>query len=309
MPSIAIFTAPKAFEGHIGVIQRNAIRSWIQLGEAVEVLLAGDEHGIEEVAAEFGIRWLNVGERNSQGTPLLNAILDQAARAARSELMCYVNADIMLFGDLLNAVQQASMIGGCFLLAGQRWDLSVSQAIDFADGWEAALRSRLESHGRRHRKTGSDYFVYPKRCLAQIPPFALGRAGWDNWMIYDARLRGIPVIDSSAAITAVHQDHDYAHLPGSQPHYRLPESDENVRLAGGRRHMFTLKDADWTLEADRDSVPRRRGWSVRALEANLQLRARSKVAAELIFGFFHPLRALRQWSRAVVSGTEREAAM
>lgn len=289
---ITIFAAPKPFEGHIGVIQRNAVRSWVELGDEVEVLLLGKEIGLDQIATEQGIRWLEVRARNEHGTPLLSAIFARATEAASSDLMCYVNADILLFDDLLAGARQIASRWERFLLAGQRWDLDVRQPLDFSEGWQQDLRRELVRRGRRHRKTGSDYFVYPKRAFTEIPPFALGRAGWDNWMIYDARRREIPVIDGSTAVTVVHQDHDYAHLPGSQPHYRLPESAENVRLAGGRRHIFTLHNADWMLGAD---GPRRRGWSLRGLEGNLQLRFGSSAASEFIFAVFHPVRAMRQW--------------
>ena len=39
-PFLTIFTAPKPFTNpHIDTIQRNAIRSWVELGEAVQVVL------------------------------------------------------------------------------------------------------------------------------------------------------------------------------------------------------------------------------------------------------------------------------
>ena len=42
--TVTIFAIPKTFEGHIGIIQRNAIRSWAQLA-GIEILLLGDEPG------------------------------------------------------------------------------------------------------------------------------------------------------------------------------------------------------------------------------------------------------------------------
>jgi hypothetical protein len=92
--------------------------------------------------------------------------------------------------------------------------------------------------GRLHRPVGSDYFVFPTRQYADLPDFIIGRSGWDNWMIYDGRRRRIPVIDASRAITAVHQNHDYSHLPGGRPHYRHPESVRNLGIAGGREVVY-----------------------------------------------------------------------
>ena len=69
-------------------------------------------------------------------------------------------------------------------------------------------------------------------------------------MIYAGRRAGFPVIDASEAITVVHQNHDYQHLPGGQPHYQLPESRENVKMAGGAETVFTLRDVTWKLDAN-----------------------------------------------------------
>jgi len=65
-----------------------------------------------------------------------------------------------------------------------------------------------------------------------MPQFAIGRAGWDNWMIYWARRQGWPVVDATWDIFIIHQNHDYSHLPGGKPHYRQPESFDNIRMAG-----------------------------------------------------------------------------
>ena len=50
---LTLFSTPKPFRGHIAVIQTNAIRSWLELEPACEVILFGDEEGTAEVAAAF----------------------------------------------------------------------------------------------------------------------------------------------------------------------------------------------------------------------------------------------------------------
>jgi hypothetical protein len=68
-------------------------------------------------------------------------------------------------------------------------------------------------------------------------------------MIYHARKNNFPTIDATQDIIIIHQNHDYAHLPGGQPHYKHPETDVNIRLAGGRpMTRFTLLDTDYRLE-------------------------------------------------------------
>jgi hypothetical protein len=107
---------------------------------------------------------------------------------------------------------------------------------------------------------GSDYFVFPRECFIDMPDFAIGRAGWDNWMIYKSRKEGWATVDATASIMIIHQNHDYSHLPGGQPHYKLPETYENIRLAGGREvTRFTLLDTNRRLVNGRLQSPGRSG--------------------------------------------------
>jgi hypothetical protein len=66
-------------------------------------------------------------------------------------------------------------------------------------------------------------------------------------MIFHARKSGWVTIDATPSIMIVHQDHDYSHLPGGQPHYRLEESDINRDLAGGEAHLYILMDINKRL--------------------------------------------------------------
>lgn len=295
--SLTIFTAPKPFtDGHIRLIQRNAILSWHHLGDDVEVILVGDEPGMAEFAAEIGLQHLPQVGRNAHGTPLVSSIFSLARQASTSPLLAYVNADILLTPEFVTAARQVADQVREFLIVGQRWDLDVRHALDFSPGWDARLLQEVKTRGRLHPPGGSDYFIFPRQCFTDLPGFAIGRAGWDNWMFYHARLVQCPVVDATATITVIHQDHDYAHLPGGQPHYHLPESQENIRLAGGRRAIFTLLDADHTLVAGRlRKIPLRGCRLWRYIETLPLLRWKSALLAEIFFAIFHPAKAFGEW--------------
>jgi hypothetical protein len=126
--------------------------------------------------------------------------------------------------------------------------LDVTKPIDFSGDWVNGLRSIVHSQGQLHRPAGSDFFLFPKACYTDIPNFAIGRAGWDNWMIYNARRQGWPVIDCTSSLMIVHQNHDYSHLPNGRSHYDHPETNENIRLAGGQANIrYTILDATHCL--------------------------------------------------------------
>jgi hypothetical protein len=305
---LTLFTAPKPFTNpHIAQIQRNAIRSWQALGAEVEVILIGEEEGLAEAAAELGVRHILQVARNSQGTPLISSIFGLGREASPAPLQAYVNADILLFPDFVEAARRVAAQRQRFLIVGQRWDLEVREPLDFSAEGARCLKERLAAEGRLHPPAGSDYFIYPRACFTDVPALAVGRAGWDNWMIFYARWQGWEVVDASAAVQIVHQNHDYSHLPGGQPHYRLPETGENVRLAGGRRTIFHLEDATRRLTADGHLARFPRTWPrfKRELETFPLTHLRSRFLGELTFALFHPRKAYGEWRKGKAFTTDK----
>jgi hypothetical protein len=301
---ISIFTAPKPFTNpHIHIIQHNAISSWKAIG--AEIILIGDDDGIAEAARTLGVRHEPYVARNEYGTPKIDSIFELGRKASSGDLLAYVNTDIILLPDFISTAEKIAETQREFLLIGQRWDLDVRDAMDFSGNWVDWMRNEFKTRARRHPRGGSDYFLFPKNVFDYIPPFAIGRAGWDNWMIYEARQRHWKVIDGSADVNIIHQDHDYSHLPGGKPHYKLPESFENIRAAGGKLTIFTLEDCDYLIENGKlDYFPMswKKFW--REVEILPLVRWHSKSLAELFFAIFHPKTAYREWRSR---GTTRQA--
>ena len=300
-PTLTLFTSPKPFVNeHIAIIQRNAIHSWVELGEEVQVVLLGNESGVAEVAHELGAIYQPEVARNSSGTPLLSDMFRQAAAQNDSPLLAFVNADILLLPDFLTGAKRMLELSDRFLAVGQRWDLEVTEPLDFSTGWQQRLRLDCEQRGNLHKPMGSDYFIYPRQCFLQIPDFAIGRSGWDNWMLYEARQQGWKLIDATASICIVHQNHDYSHLSGNRPHYHSPESEENVRLAGGRRHIFLLQDVNWRFQEDRLARVSKTGpdfW--REVEIFPLVGLHSEILANFFYFLFHPRKAYNEWRKSL----------
>ncbi len=248
MPLITLFSAPKPFtDPHIAMIQRNAIKSWTLLPD-VEVILLGEETGLAEAAKELGVKHVSHVERNDSGVPLISSMFQLARENSNSKLLCIINADMILMQDFVEAASRSRMLRDEFVLLSQRWDYDITTAIDFAEGWESQLRESVRKQNQLHRPAGSDFFLFPKSCYQDIPNFTIGRAGWDNWMIYKARKENWPVTDCTPSVMIVHQNHDYSHLPGGKSHYEHPETNENIRLAGGQANIrYTILDATHRL--------------------------------------------------------------
>lgn len=245
---LTIFAVPKSFRGHIGVIQTNAIRSWALLRPACQVILFGDEEGTAGIASELGIQHIPGIECNEYGTPLLSSAFSLAQNVAKYQLVCLVNTDIILMSDFMSAVQRIPEYP--FLMVGLRWNLELNELVNFDDAqWESRLLTRTAEHGKLHPRSGcGDYFAFPRGLYRDIPPFAIGRTGWDNWLVYRARSLKVPVIDATEVITAIHQNHDYSHHPmGKEGVWEGPEKDRNIELMGGTDYAFRMNHATLLL--------------------------------------------------------------
>lgn len=248
---ITFFSLPKPFKDHIGLIQSNAIQSWTKL-PGCEVILLGDDAGVAEAARRYGARHIPGVAVNEFGTPLLDSAFSLARQAAKQRLLCFINCDIVLLPDFLiaaNAIRHRD-----FLMIGQRWDLDLTTPINFDHpNWPLDLRAQVAANARLHQPMGSDFFMFPSTSrIGGLPAFAVGRPGWDNWMIFNARNKSLPVIDATSATTVIHQNHGYEHVKaGRGDRWFGVEGDENIRLMGGQDRVFTLLDATHRFHSGR----------------------------------------------------------
>jgi hypothetical protein len=248
---ITIFAMPKAFSGHFAVIQRNAITSWTHIRPRPEILLCGDDPGTAEIAAELGLHHIAQIARTPSGTPRLDDLFAQAEDAVPDGLLCYVNADIMLPSNFHQVVQRLAGWSPLMMI-GRRWDTNITEPWDFTRAdWEDRLRAVVHGTGTQMTPDYVDYFLFTKGLGRDILPFALGRLHWDHWLVWHARKRGAFVVDASAVVVAVHQNHDYSHHPtGRAGIWGGEEAARNRALVGDYGRWLTIDDADHRLTAD-----------------------------------------------------------
>ena len=223
---LTLFSAPKAFEADIAPVQRRAIASWCALG--VQVLLFGDEEGVVETASDLGAEHVGGLAVTERGTPRLDSAFALADAVAREPLRCFLNADVVLGQDLLQAARAVSERVPRFLLVGQ----------SFEDG---------EARGA----AAMDWFVFTPGLFGEVPPFAIGRACFDNWLVWKARQEAI-VVDGTHDVHVTHLAHGYGHVEGGKGEaYYGDEAARNLELAGGKDRLYTLHDASHLLRGGR----------------------------------------------------------
>jgi hypothetical protein len=253
---LTLFAIPKAFKGHIGVIQRNAIGSWTRLKPQPEIILFGRDEGTAEVAREFGVQHIPDVAMNEFGTPLLGDLCRKAEAAARFPTIAYINSDIILLKEFVRSMEIVQPRMPKSLMVSKRINFDCPEPLQFGPEWSDALKRRVETSGVDGHYSSIDIFVYPKGMYVSVPDFALGRLWFDHWMIKAVRLQNLPVIDASLISPLVHQNHDYNHVPGGADQvWRGKEAERNFQLYGGIQHAYTLLDV--THELTRDGAIRK----------------------------------------------------
>lgn len=241
-PPLTIFGMPKPFRGHIGVIQRNAIASWDRLRPKPEIILFGNEEGTAQIAQEFGLRHVPNIRCNEFGTPLLDDLFAQAQSLARSNLLCYINADILVSENFIKNVRQVAEWRDQFLMVGRRRNVDLDEPeIYSSPDQEPRLRELVSRQNLGSSVAAMDYFVFPRGLYSSLPPFAIGRGVWDNWLVWKALSSGVPLVDASDEVFVVHQNHPQS----KEAVYGGEEGRRNRELAGSR--MCSMEDATHRL--------------------------------------------------------------
>jgi hypothetical protein len=250
---LTFFTTAKAFTGHSGIIQRNALKSWTLATPDAEVILFGDEEGAAETARELGITHVAEVERVPQGPKVLRSFFDAAQKMAKHDVVCYANCDIIFTADIADAVQRVREACNKFLMVGRRWDTDIREPIAFDDpNWSDEVHRKARESAKQLGGGWIDYFVFPRGFYAgKLPEMVIGRVHWDQWLVWKAREMGADVVDASEAVMAIHQNHDYGYHPAGKSGVWSDElSQRNYALAGGRWHLRTIDDATHVLRPD-----------------------------------------------------------
>lgn len=245
---VTIFSTLKpSKDAAINTSQRNAVESWTHLVPRPDIILFGDEEGTAEIARDYGALHVKEIKRSQYNTPLADDLFAQAERLAKTDIFVYSNGDIIFLRDFTEAIERArTRFPKQFLLLGRRYNIRQRERIDFANPqWQTHMQEKVQRQGSKYIEWAMDYFVFTRGLWPKIPPFAIGRPAYDNWLPSQVIAWGGDVIDATDAVYVIHQDHDYSHLPeGAKHHMATAEKEYNYELG---KHKLN-KDGTLTLE-------------------------------------------------------------
>ena len=243
---ITIFCTPKNFEGIFDIIQTNALNSWRALNPDIEIIIFGDSKGADKIARSINAIHIPEVEKSSNGVPILSDIFNKAQEIAKNDILTFINADIILPFNFVEPIKIIKNKLSKFLIVGYRWDIDITKKINFNNfNYNDVLWSKLIKKAKRHSSSGIDYFIFKKNTFPNLPNFVVGRPGYDNWIIWNARRRLIPVIDISKTVKVLHQNHHFNfHNLKKDPKIYL-EEDGLTNRALINENTLTLNDANY----------------------------------------------------------------
>lgn len=191
--------------------EKNAVNSWLSLDRSIEVIIFSEDNISNSWINSKRVSIIHTFNKHETGLPLLNSIFEEASRCSKFPILCYCNSDIILLPEFLKSISPLLECSGFFLGVSQRIDIAIEFEIDFQrDESIDQLRDIVCSMGKIHPPMGSDIFLHRRNQYTQtvMPNLLVGRPGWDNWMMYDARTRFNKLVDLTGNAPAViHQDH------------------------------------------------------------------------------------------------------
>jgi len=239
---LTILTSPKPSIGKMQMDFLNALHNWSQLCPQPEIFVFGGDEGLVE---SEGVRYITSHHTNELGLPYLDSVYQIAQHEAKHDVFMLVSDHLMFMPGLMEAVQRCKSRFPKFLAVGQRHDVDVVDVIDFTrqlykvrdvrsiQDWRLTFLDYIAA-GRLHGPSAKDYMIFSRDFPIDIPPFLLGRPWYDSWFVSASLDAGIPVVDLTATVVAIHPNHDYAQIPG-QPagNHGNPGEEYNAQLAVG----------------------------------------------------------------------------
>ena len=253
---LTILSTPKAFTGLFAVIQRNAIESWTKLEPRPEIILFGRDPGTAEICDELGpASCARRRDERARHSAAQRHVHDGSGRWRPTPWCAGRMPTSSSAPTVMRAAQIVTDHPRPAYLVGRRTDIDQLAPLDFFDGWSEQLVARPRREGERKPANWIDYFMFTRGLFVELPPFAIGRPGYDPWLIWRAADLGADVIDATDYVLAVHQRHDYSHVGSRAAVFGGVEARENAAIVDDWRHYHSIGHARLKLDSTGQLVP------------------------------------------------------
>jgi hypothetical protein len=199
----------------------------------------GDDNGSLQICEEHGIQYVPDIEKNEYNTPVFSDMVKKADSLAIYPYILHLSSDIIIFQDVVKALQSIKNTFQSFCAVCRKWDTDLDELLRFDDpSWIETAKA----NGDPSMITSGDFYLYTKGFWDDLPPFVVGRSYCDSYLFHQASERKL-MINLSPAVTIMHQKHDYKHVPEGNPEFNV-----NQRLCQNK--IKNISHANYVMNPD-----------------------------------------------------------
>eukprot|EP00271_Cylindrocystis_brebissonii_P015889 TRINITY_DN3894_c0_g1_i1.p1 TRINITY_DN3894_c0_g1~~TRINITY_DN3894_c0_g1_i1.p1 ORF type:complete len:761 (-),score=55.48 TRINITY_DN3894_c0_g1_i1:693-2975(-) len=259
--TMTFFCVPKPYVGEVGKAQKQALFSWLRQKPTPYVVLLGQDKSFYELAGSLPdhIQVEPDIDYTFNGLPQLHSLIARSM-VVTTNVSVFLEPDILLLGDLQLSLQKVGDSFKRWVVAGMRRDVEtfpfrfeLAELIGVSEAErlgatrivnekgdvvsDAEVTEYVDSVGKLHTGGGGDFWAWsnvlglPYLCRNPIPPFALDRGRYGNWLLNEMIASGVrDVIDGGDTISAIRVVQSLPEVP-AEPEDAVTEEvqdEENV---------------------------------------------------------------------------------
>ena len=192
-------------------LNNRTLQNWRSL-HGINVIVFSNCSKVKLISEQAGWTVLPV-IREAAACPVLPDMFLTAQQKFRSTYYGYANGDLLFSDGLVKTLEKIY----CefendkqILIVGRRTNVNSSLLNDIDSRLGEAVEKYAIRYGERFQPDALDYFITNTQFPWQnFLPLAVGRRGYDNWVLAYARLNNFTVIDASDSVTCLHQTLDW----------------------------------------------------------------------------------------------------
>lgn len=242
-----LFTTFKPFAGESACLQDAALASWS--AQKLPVIVFGDDAGVAPRAARYGFRHEADVRTSGKGAPFISDMIKRAAEIAETPYVALINGDILLDQQAVAVIDRtlrqlaAQSEGNQYLLSARRRNIPLTEQ-DVTEGHILETVAGLDArYGHWDIDNAIDIFIFDRTLYRDVPDLSVGRSGWDNWLLWEAKRQGAALVDLSAEMALKHPIHGYVGPQGGWANLMTdPDVVRNQALVAGDRLTFSDMD-------------------------------------------------------------------
>lgn len=223
--NITFFANAKPFIRDWKEIQKISILSWLKYGQ---VIISGDEEGVSEVCAEYGLIHAKYAKLN------LKSQMEEVEQLFQTDIVCRVMCDCVILDGIQSAYDIICDNPTWGVVAGR---YNVPHLVEDIAKEREVYRSYPQSP-----LCSADAHIFSRGQLTQVPEIVLGMGGEDNWL-NKFFIKNSKLVHSKDLIL-LHQEHSRAYLRGPETPGWAENQQVYVEAGGGSN----LDEAQLVLE-------------------------------------------------------------